>query len=281
MFKSKEVYKFPMCLNLRPKLRCFEAEKNCLSNTTYSTRSSNGGKLATFLMYICLILLILVVLGFILYSLLSSNELSSEAKFSGPPQLQHLLYSKRENSKISFCGGKARDNLDFIEKATTNVVENDQENDKLLPSNVLTSEAKSGDPSLLQHCSKWKNSKIICCGGNAREYLEYNELTTCNFVKRDKKMDRLLSSNVLTSEAKLGDPPLLQLSFYSMHAHFKINSFGGDTRGDRSISNCTSTRVTKHRNFNMILMIMMENNDCRGKIPKRKLCNKCEERISH
>lgn len=345
MFKSKEVYKFPMCLNLRPKLRCFEAEKNCLSNTTYSTRSSNGGKLATFLMYICLILLILVVLGFILYSLLSSNELSSEAKFSGPPQLQHLLYSKRENSKISFCGGKARDNLDFIEKATTNVVENDQENDKLLymysnestpevnlsdfpplqpslnlnwenikinfcggkardsmkyseiattnvgendqeidkllPSNVLTSEAKSGDPSLLQHCSKWKNSKIICCGGNAREYLEYNELTTRNFVKRDKKMDRLLSSNVLTSEAKLGDPPLLQLSFYSMHAHFKINSFGGDTRGDRSISNFTSTRVTKHRNFNMILMIMMENNDCRGKIPKRKLCNKCEERISH
>lgn len=43
-------------------------------------------------------------------------------------------------------------------------------------------------------------------------------------------MDRLLSSNVLTSEAKLGDPPLLQLSFYSMHEHFKINSFGGNTR---------------------------------------------------
>nr|XP_034324500.1 uncharacterized protein LOC105344449 isoform X5 [Crassostrea gigas]XP_034324501.1 uncharacterized protein LOC105344449 isoform X5 [Crassostrea gigas]XP_034324502.1 uncharacterized protein LOC105344449 isoform X5 [Crassostrea gigas] len=297
MFKSKEVYKFPMCLNLRPKLRCFEAEKNCLSNTTYSTGSSNCGKLATFLMYICLILLILVVLGINLYSLLCSNELTSEAKFSGPPLLQHLLYSKRENSKISFrggkardnmkyfeiattnveendqendkllymysnestpevnlsdfpplqpslnlnwenikinfCGGKARDNMKYFEIATTNVVENDQENDKLLSSNVLTSEAKSGDHSLLQHClySKWKNSKIICCGGNAREYLEYNELTTWNFVKRDKNKDRLLSSNVLTSEAKLGDPALLQLSFYSMHEHFKINSFGGNTRG--------------------------------------------------
>lgn len=37
--------------------------------------------------------------------------------------------------------------------------------------------------------------------------------------------------------------------------------------------------VIKYCNFNMILMIMMENNDCRGKILKRKLCNKCEERI--
>lgn len=59
-------------------------------------------------------------------------------------------------------------------------------------------------------------------------------------------MDRLLSSNVLTSEAKLGDPPLLQLSFYSMHEHFKINSFGGNTRDMMIIGYAciTNTAVT-------------------------------------
>lgn len=38
--------------------------------------------------------------------------------------------------------------------------------------------------------------------------------------------------------------------------------------GNRSKSNCTSMRVMKHRSFDMILIIMMENNDCRGKIQK-------------
>lgn len=66
---------------------------------------------------------------------------------------------------------------------------------------------------------------------------------------------------------------------------------------DRSESRCTQTsmRLTKHGNFDMILIIVMENNDCKGKKTKhsinilfkepkkdkKMLCSKFENRILH
>lgn len=119
MFKSKEIYKFPKCLKLNRKLRCFEAERNCTSVLVMviSNRETNAEKLVT--LFIC-IFSILAVVRILLYPFLSSNELTSEEKLSFSV-LQHSFSPKLNNSWNVSCKGDPND-LKCIEIMTSNRV---------------------------------------------------------------------------------------------------------------------------------------------------------------
>lgn len=326
MFKSKEVYKFPDCLKLRPKSRCFEAEKNCTnpSNTTYSNGKSNGGKPVTFLIYICLILLIAVVVMIIQYKcsnqrcqasetchnpintlqyqsidcstdterekdpLLSSNELPLEAKHSDSTLLRLGLNSQQKYSKISFYGGNAKNNLEYIETTPATLVNSVLEHDPLLSSNELTQDAKLIDSSLLQPClySKRKNMTIDLYGEKTSNNFESIEITTTDHVKscqiKEPRCypclylcpDTLILGYVYVTKTAVTLNEMLKTPLLgSCYLSSMWNRFV-ETEGSTKDKKRGQKRITLYAGIhafdtdikaNMILIIVMENNDCKAK----------------
>eukprot|EP00105_Crassostrea_gigas_P000550 XP_011412406.1 PREDICTED: uncharacterized protein LOC105317464 [Crassostrea gigas] len=155
MFKSKEIYKFPKCLKLNRKLRCFKAERNCTSVlvTVISNRETNAEKLVSVFISI---FSTLAVVGIFLYihrrfnlhcqksrtchdmtrcqsicwstldmfekdPLMSSNELTSDEKLSFSV-LQQSFNPKLNNSRNVSCKEDQINDLKCIEKMTSNGV---------------------------------------------------------------------------------------------------------------------------------------------------------------
>lgn len=213
--------------------------------------------------------------------MLSSNKITLEAKLSYSPMLQYCFYSKRENTKNNFYGGKTRNNLESVEMTTTDLVRSCQVNDPLLSSIELTSEAKFNDLPLTQPCLYFKreNSKINNCGENARDYLECKVISSdlengprcypCLYLCADSLIfGYVYITNTAVALNKMVKTPLGSCYLSSMRNCLveTERSMKDKKRGQKGITLYAGIHpFDTHSMLNVILIMVMENNDCKGK----------------